>query len=221
ALLGSLAEKTGSPPTRASPPTFSLATALERHSVPPDLVDNSSTDNSADTVASTRGSVRPARLPLGFTLETLRWPKNTTGIPRSPPSACAAAEPSSVERVRRSTESAAPSSSTSMPVWAASTYSEKRRVANSCSEPFAFSAVKVTSPICQYGDRLSRGGSSTRCEPPQAIPAKMKRTGEGRRNGVLIGDTSRTGGTQHNERRARARARRPPGARAIWPQALE
>src|SRR2546430_13792568 len=63
-----------------------------------------------------------------------------------------------------------------MPVWAASTYSEKRRVANSCSEPFAFSAVNVTSPICPYGDRLSRGGSSTRGEPPQAIPAKMKRT---------------------------------------------
>src|SRR5205823_7622238 len=48
-----------------------------------------------------------------------------------------------------------------------------------------------------YGDRLSRGGSSTRCEPPQAIPAKMKRTrstatsgrpgGERRRYGVLIG----------------------------------
>jgi len=37
-------------------------------------------------------------------LETLRWPKNTTGTPRSPPSACAAAGPSSVERVRRSIE---------------------------------------------------------------------------------------------------------------------
>src|SRR2546430_9180210 len=33
---------------------------------------------------------RPTRLPLGFTFDTLRWPKNTTGTPRSPPSACAA-----------------------------------------------------------------------------------------------------------------------------------
>src|SRR5207247_5759989 len=99
--LASSAENTGSTPTKGSPPTIALATALERHSVPPDLVDNSSTDNSADTVASTRGNVRPARLPLGFTLETLRSPKNTTGIPRSPPSACAAAEPSSVEQIGR------------------------------------------------------------------------------------------------------------------------
>src|SRR2546429_8621830 len=97
-----------------------------------------------------------------------------------------------------------------MPVWGASPYSKKGRGGNLCSEPFAFSAVNVTSPICPYGDRLSRGGSSTRCEPPQAIPAKMKRTrstatsgrpgGGGGGNGGVLGEPRAQGGTNQKKK---------------------
>src|SRR5207249_12004497 len=69
ASFGSFAENTGSPSTSANPPTFSVAAALERHRVPPDLVDNSSTDSSAETVASSRGTASRTRPPLGFTLD--------------------------------------------------------------------------------------------------------------------------------------------------------
>ena len=48
-MLGSFAEKYGSPPTIARPPIFRLATPLERHSVPPVSVAYNATVSSAGT----------------------------------------------------------------------------------------------------------------------------------------------------------------------------
>src|SRR3989475_1196611 len=164
ASLGFCAVNSGTPSTIASWPTFSVATELDRHRVPPVFVERSSTASVAVTVASTWGSVNPIRPPLGFTSDSFRRPRNTTGTPRAPLSACV--------------ESAWENSCTSMPLCAASRYSSNRRVANSLSVPLAFSIEKVTRPTLPYGSRLRRGATSTVCEvcpPPHPMAATRVR----------------------------------------------
>src|SRR2546427_2318583 len=138
AVLGSRAAKFSSPPTSETCPTFWVAHALERHTVPPDSADRSRTARSTLIVASRCGVTSPAIPPPAVGFVTLRWPANTAATPRSLPSCCA--------RAASSSESIGPSSSTSIPGCAASISSAKRSVANWCSDPLAFSTVKVTSP---------------------------------------------------------------------------
>src|SRR5712691_13443390 len=120
ASFGSRAENDGVPPMNDRPPTFSVSAELRRHMTPPVRVFTSHTDSSTVTVASTIGERPAVSPPLGFTFEILRWPKKATG--------------QAVESADANTrvESDDVNSRISMPVCAASTYSSKRRVANSC-----------------------------------------------------------------------------------------
>src|SRR3989442_3118545 len=68
AVLGSRAAKFSSPPTSETCPTFWVAHALERHTVPPDSADRSRTARSTLIVASRCGVTSPAIPPpaVGF-----------------------------------------------------------------------------------------------------------------------------------------------------------
>src|SRR5438270_3795901 len=108
---------------------------------------------------------------------TLRWPANTAPTSRCLPSSWAAAMPNSCSPTRFTSESAEPSSSTSVPGWAARISSENRSVANWCSEPLAFSTLNVTRPSRPYGLRSSRAGTGTgdgREAPPQAAEQSVR-----------------------------------------------
>src|SRR2546426_2912783 len=180
ATFGSFAEKMGSPLTSATPPTFSLAAPLERHRVPPVFVENKPTDSSTDTVASRNGRLMPWRPPLGVTLETLRCPKKTTGTSCAAPNAWAEAAPGTRSPTRWSTESAGPSSSTSAPGRAASTYSQKRCVASSFREPLAPSTLNSPHPTRPNGPRSRRGGGRTRRRGGGGGPPPPAGAGKGR-----------------------------------------
>src|SRR2546427_6973903 len=71
AVLGSRAAKFSSPPTSETCPTFWVAHALERHTVPPDSADRSRTARSTLIVASRCGVTSPAIPPraVGFRSE--------------------------------------------------------------------------------------------------------------------------------------------------------
>src|SRR5205823_993936 len=88
-------------------------------------------------------------------------------------------DPQLLLATRFTSESAEPSSSTSVPGCAARISSENRSVANWCSVPLAFSTVKVTSPRRAYALRSSRAGTGTgagREPPPQAAVEQSARS---------------------------------------------
>src|SRR2546426_3209278 len=62
AVLGSRAAKFSSPPTSETCPTFWVAHALERHTVPPDSADRSRTARSTLIVASRRSEEHTSEL---------------------------------------------------------------------------------------------------------------------------------------------------------------
>src|SRR2546423_739673 len=96
--------------------------------------------------------------------------------------------PSSCSPTRFNSESAEPSSSTSVPGCAARISSENRSVANWCSEPLAFSTANVTSPRRPYGFRSSRAGTGTgagREPPPHAAAEQSVSNAGGRPHGGI------------------------------------
>ena len=123
-------------PMNDSPPTSAVDAELLRHMTPPVRVFTSHTDRSTVTVALSTGARPAVSPPCGFTFEILRWPKKATGMPLE-----------SAPEAKIRLESADLNSCTSMPVCAASTYSSKRRVANWCRVPLAFSTENSNSPM--------------------------------------------------------------------------
>ena len=104
----------GSAPDIDTRPTVPFAAELDRHTVPPVLVDSNRTVSSADTAARTF-TPDMLSLPRGFTAETFSCPTKTAGTSFSRPSAWARAEPSPLARKPLRDESAAPNSRSSMP----------------------------------------------------------------------------------------------------------